>query len=290
MVMTAQSSSAPYNPQTLNLPSISALVSFYHACLGFLVKKHGWMPSKLETVTPLMVSHTHSNEARYCPNTNKTILENLAQQCQNVWSTKPKLPTPSALPALPTTAPSPVNVPSNQVFITVYPLSRPYMDDTGHFPVKTHSGNQYIMIAFHTDGNLILQQVSKHSRQKVTAIALPPTMPLWHAWQPGVFWLTSRCSTMMPAQNTKKPSPSSRMPNSNLSNQMCIAKTGLNALFARSRTTSWQYWPVSTPHLPRSYGIFFCHRLNSPLTFSIKPCSIQGLAHGNFSKGSLTST
>jgi hypothetical protein len=39
MAMTAQSSSTPYNPQTLDLPSISALVSFYHACLGFPVKQ-----------------------------------------------------------------------------------------------------------------------------------------------------------------------------------------------------------------------------------------------------------
>jgi hypothetical protein len=39
MAKTAQASSIPYNPQTLNLPSISALDSFYHACLGFLVKQ-----------------------------------------------------------------------------------------------------------------------------------------------------------------------------------------------------------------------------------------------------------
>jgi hypothetical protein len=39
MAMIAQASSTPYNPQTLNLPSISALVSFYHVCLGFPVKQ-----------------------------------------------------------------------------------------------------------------------------------------------------------------------------------------------------------------------------------------------------------
>jgi hypothetical protein len=39
MAMTAQASSTPYNPRTLDLPRISALVSFYHACLGFLVKQ-----------------------------------------------------------------------------------------------------------------------------------------------------------------------------------------------------------------------------------------------------------
>ncbi len=39
MAMVAHTSSTPYNPQTLNLPSIGALVCIYHACLGFLVKQ-----------------------------------------------------------------------------------------------------------------------------------------------------------------------------------------------------------------------------------------------------------
>ncbi len=50
---------------------------------------------------------------------------------------------------------------SNQVFIKVHPLSRLYTDDTGCFPVKARSGNQYVMIAYHADGNLILQHAFK---------------------------------------------------------------------------------------------------------------------------------
>jgi hypothetical protein len=109
--------------------------------------------------------------ARYCPNADKTILGHLAQQHQNVRLTKPKQPTPSSPPALPTAAPDPANVPSNQVFIMVYPLSRLYKDDTGRFPIRACSGNQYIMIAFHADGNLILQQAfkSKSDRHCIAA-------------------------------------------------------------------------------------------------------------------------
>jgi hypothetical protein len=108
---------------------------------------------------------------RYCPNANETILGHLAQQHQNVRSAKPKWPTPLSPPALPTTAPSPADVPSNQVFITVYPLSRLYTDDTGRFPIGAHLGNQYIMITFHADGNLILQQAfkSKSDRHCIAA-------------------------------------------------------------------------------------------------------------------------
>ncbi len=49
----------------------------------------------------------------------------------------------------------------NQVFIKVCPLSELYTDDTGRFPIRARSENQYIMIAFNADGNLILQQASK---------------------------------------------------------------------------------------------------------------------------------
>ncbi len=43
----------------------------------------------------------------------------------------------------------------------MFPLSKVYTDDTGCFPVRARSGNQYIMIVYHADGNLILQQPFK---------------------------------------------------------------------------------------------------------------------------------
>ncbi len=78
--------------------------------------------------------------------------------------------------------------------------------------------------------------------------------------------------------------------NSNSSHRTCITKTGLNALFACSRTTSWQFLLVSTPPFHRTCGTFFYHRLNSPSIFFVRPLSIQGLVRGNFSKGLSTST
>jgi hypothetical protein len=111
-------------------------MSFYHACLGFPVKQT-WLDAikagNCDTFNGLTYS---TNVARYCPNTEETILGHLSQQCQNVRSTKPKLPTPLAPLALLPTAPSHTDVPSNQVFIMVHPLSRLYTDDTGRFPVR----------------------------------------------------------------------------------------------------------------------------------------------------------
>jgi hypothetical protein len=81
-------------------------------------------------------------------------MSHLAQQHQNVQSTKPK---PTLLVPL-AILPPPIAMPSNQVCVVTKPLSKLFTNDTGHFPVRARSGNQYVMIAFHADGNLILQQ------------------------------------------------------------------------------------------------------------------------------------
>jgi hypothetical protein len=164
MAMAAHASSTPHNPQTLNLPSIGALVTFYHVCLGFPVKQM-WLDTTKAGNCDTFDGLTYSNVARYCPDINKLIFG------QNVRSTKPKRPTPLSPTSLPTAAPSPKVMLSNQVFIKVYPPSRLYTDNTGRFLIRAHSGNQYVMTAFHADGNLILQQAfkSKSDRHQILA-------------------------------------------------------------------------------------------------------------------------
>jgi hypothetical protein len=220
---------------------------------------------------------TYSSVARYCPKANKTILEHLAQQHPNVRLTKPKLPTPLSPSALPTTAPSPTDVPSNQVFVMVYPLSRLYTDATGRFPVRSHLENQYIMIAFHTDGSLILQQAFK-SKSNCHCIA---------AYNANMTRLAARGLLADIQKLDNKASAAYKEAitfqwNAKFHLVPPIVKTGLNALFARSRITSWQYWPASTPHFPCTFKTCFCHRLNSPSIFSAKPHSIRRLARGIF--------
>ncbi len=53
----------------------------------------------------------------------------------------------------------------------VEPLSRLFTDDTSGFPLRAASGNQYIMIAYHTDSNAILAAPfpSKHDRHCLAA-------------------------------------------------------------------------------------------------------------------------
>ena len=95
MALEASTSSTTFNPHSMDLFSIGTLVGFYHACLGFPVKQT-WLNAVKAGNCDLFDGLTYSNIACYCPDANKTILGHLAQQCQNVKSTKPK---PGAPPA-----------------------------------------------------------------------------------------------------------------------------------------------------------------------------------------------
>ncbi len=98
---------------------------------------------------------SYSNMACYCLDSDEMILGHLAQMHQNVLSTnsQPKS-CPNPPPIIKTPTPLPIAL--QEVFLRVYPISKLYTDDTGHFPVRAHSGNEYVMIAYHMDRNLIL--------------------------------------------------------------------------------------------------------------------------------------
>jgi hypothetical protein len=164
--LAARASGTPFDPRSLDLPSIGTLVGFYHACLGFSVKQT-WLDAIKAGNCDTFEGLNYSNAAKYCPDADETIMGHLAQQRQNVRSTKPKQPPPAPLVVLPPPAPTP----SNQVFIVTQPLSKLFTDDTGRFPVRARSGNQYVMIVFPADGNLIFQQAfkTKSDRHRIAA-------------------------------------------------------------------------------------------------------------------------
>jgi hypothetical protein len=160
LALAARSTTTSFDPCSLNLPSVGVLVGSYHACLGFPVKQT-WLDAIKAGNCDLFDGLTYANAARYFPDADEAIMGHLAQQCQNVWSTKPKPHAHNQAPLTPAIAPLSSALPSNEVYIHVYPISKLYMDDMGQFPFKACSGNQYVMIAYHTDCNLILQQAFK---------------------------------------------------------------------------------------------------------------------------------
>jgi hypothetical protein len=127
--MPAWASGTVFDLCRLDLPSIGASVGFYHAYLGFPVKQR-WLDAIKAGNCDTFDGHTYSNAARYCPDEDKTIIGHLVQQCQNVRSTKPKLPAALLAPAPLLIPPTTIATPYNQVFVTVEPLSKLFIDNT----------------------------------------------------------------------------------------------------------------------------------------------------------------
>jgi hypothetical protein len=155
-----------FEPRSLDLPSIDTLVGFYHACLGFPVKQT-WLNAIKAGNCDTFKGLTYSNAARYCPDAKETIMGHLAQQHQSVWSTKSKLTLLASLAVLP----PPISTPSNQIFVIKKLINKLFTNNTSHFPVRACSSNQYVMIAFHANGNPVLQQAfkSKSDRHHIAA-------------------------------------------------------------------------------------------------------------------------
>ena len=93
-----------FYPCSLNLPSMGALVGFYHACVGFPVKQT-WLDAIKAGNFYSLPGLTYSNAAHYCPDADETIKVHLAQQRQNVRSTKPKWPAAIQPPVVPVPLP-----------------------------------------------------------------------------------------------------------------------------------------------------------------------------------------
>jgi hypothetical protein len=86
LAFAAQSTKTTFDPHSLDLPSVGALVGFYHVCLGFPVKQT-WLDAAKAGNCDTFGGLTYSNIARYCPDSDETILGHLSQKCQNVHST-----------------------------------------------------------------------------------------------------------------------------------------------------------------------------------------------------------
>jgi hypothetical protein len=201
VALAARAAGTPFNPHSLDLPRIGALVGFYHAGLCYPVKKT-WLNAINAGYCNTFDGLTYSNEAKYFPDTDKRTMGHLAQQRQNVRSTKPK---PTLLVPL-AVLPSPVAMPSNQVFVVTKLLSKLFTNTTGHFPVRARSGNQYVMIAFHADNNLILQQAfkSKSDRHRITAYNTIMTHLVAHVLAVDLQILDNKASSAYKEANTFK--------------------------------------------------------------------------------------
>lgn len=152
-----------------DLPSVEALVRYFHAAAGFPVKST-WLAAIKAGNYATWPGLTYNNAAKYCPSAVETSKGHLTQTRQGARSTKKSLPTTNGT-SVPTIKiepvdNSPLQPPTNHIHIYEEPLSKLFTDDTGQFPIRSRSGNQYIMVAYHEDSNTILVEAFKNKSDK----------------------------------------------------------------------------------------------------------------------------
>ena len=58
----------------------------------------------------------------------------------------------------------------NELHVKVYHQSKLYTDDTGRFPTRARSGNQYIMVAYHSSNVILIEPfASRKDKHRIAA-------------------------------------------------------------------------------------------------------------------------
>ena len=95
-LLTSTASLAAFS--AYDLPSVEALVQYFHAAAGYPVKDT-WLKAIKAGNYKSWPGLTHQNASKYCPVPLATLKGHMVQTHQNVRSTKPKVPTvPVAVP------------------------------------------------------------------------------------------------------------------------------------------------------------------------------------------------
>ena len=155
-----------------DLPSVKALVLFFHASAGYPVKAT-WLKAIKTGFYRSWPGLTYSNASKYCPAAVPTTKGHMTQVRQGVRSTKQKTTVHKKQEQEemePEGTEPPDNDSGNNLTVKVFHQSKLYTDDTGRFPVKSRAGNQYIMVAYHSS-NLILAQpfASRKDKHRIAA-------------------------------------------------------------------------------------------------------------------------
>ena len=99
----------------------------------------------------------------------------MLQVTQGIRSTKPNPQRINCKLIEATSLPSDTT-PSHEIHIKVKHISRIYTDDTVRFPVRSRSGNKYIMIAYNFDSNATIAAPFKTRSRKHIPLAYGASM------------------------------------------------------------------------------------------------------------------
>ena len=134
-----------------DLPSLEALVRYFHAAAGFPVSTT-WLNAIKVVNYRTRPGLTLANVTAYCPAADETIKGHIVQSIQGVRSTKPKIPRRKIPETSPEEAPLPTKI-SRELHMHTVNLSKLYTYDTCRLTIKARSRNQYLMVAYHCDSN-----------------------------------------------------------------------------------------------------------------------------------------
>jgi hypothetical protein len=152
-----------------DLPSIPALIAYLHGTAGFPVKST-WLTAIKRGAYTSWPGLTYTLAARYCPEADETLRGHMAQPRQHIRSMQ--TPATTAAPLQRPLSPSEAN-PSkaNSVEFHKLPINSILTDNTSRFEPLACSGNQYIMVALHSNSNAILVRpfASKQDAHRIAA-------------------------------------------------------------------------------------------------------------------------
>ena len=150
-----------------------------HAASGFPVKSTCLQAIKKWNFESWPVL-TYTNTAKYCPHSVETLKGHMVQSSQGVISTNKtkhqarnnkKGPNQGTLEKQSEAEDIPTPHKTKELHIWDQPISKLYTDDCGRSPIRSRSGNEYIMIAYHCDSNKIVQAPFVNRKEKHRIIA-----------------------------------------------------------------------------------------------------------------------
>ena len=130
-----------------DLLRVESLVRYFHAAARFPVRAT-WLKAIKVLNNRTWSGLTLVNATAYFPLAEKTIKGHIVQSRQVIRSTKPKIPQQPIPYTSPDKSPLP-STKSKELHMHTVHISKLYTDDTGIFPIKARSRNQYLIVAYH---------------------------------------------------------------------------------------------------------------------------------------------
>ena len=128
------------------MPSVEALVIYFYAASGY-PERDKWLRAANVGNYDSWTGLTYLNATRYFPSVDDNIKGHMVQTRQGVRYTKPKNPHKRRVENFPEIDES---TPGNEMYVQVVHKHILYTNDTGRFPIRSRSGNKYVMVAYHS--------------------------------------------------------------------------------------------------------------------------------------------